>query len=265
MYENSTGTRSVCRGEMSPWGLTICVLVILGILATGPVAPAALVVTVSLNGTTVLPCTYTGETTTMCWGRGRCPNSWCNNEIIRTDGRRVTGRKSDRYQLLGNISQGDVSLTITGATKEDEGTYCCRVEIPGLFNDKKIERTVKIRQAAPKPPEPTHKTVPTTHDHESLYVTPKATSADPTPSIVKRVSQDSKIEDTLMAGDAFPHIIGSVVIVLIILISLTALLFTYRYCKRKNNKSSSRIPAILSLEGLERTPDQTEQNIYMIN
>ncbi|XP_077117419.1 uncharacterized protein LOC143774012 [Ranitomeya variabilis] len=250
---------------MSPRGLTIRVLVILVILATGPVAAAALVVAVSLNGTAVLPCTYTADTTTMCWGRGGCPNSWCNNEIIRTDGRIVTGRKSNRYKLLGNISRGDVSLTIPGVTKEDEGTYCCRVEIPGPFNDIKLERTVQIRQAAPKPPEPTHTTVHTTHDHEPPYATPKTTSADTPPFNVKRASQESEIENTLMADNAFPHIITIVVIVLIILISLAALLFTYRYRKRKNKKSSSRIPAILSLEGLERTQDQTEQNIYMIN
>ncbi|XP_069619494.1 hepatitis A virus cellular receptor 2 homolog isoform X1 [Ranitomeya imitator] len=247
---------------MSPRGLTVCVLVI---LATGPVAPAALVVAVSLNGTAVLPCTYSAETTTMCWGRDGCPNYWCNNEIIRTDGRIVTGRKSDRYKLLGNISQGNVSLTIIGVTKDDEGTYCCRVEIPGPFNDIKLERTVKIRQAAPKPPEPTHTTVHTTRDHEPPYATPKTTSADPPPFNVKRASQDSEIEDTQMEANALPHIISIVVIVLIVLISLTALLFTYRYRKRKNKKSSSRNPAILSLEGLERTQDQTEQNIYMIN
>ncbi|XP_073505419.1 hepatitis A virus cellular receptor 2 homolog isoform X2 [Phyllobates terribilis] len=209
---------------MSPRGITICVLVI---LVKGLVAPAALEVTVSLNGTAVLPCSYTGKITTMCWGRGRCPTSRCNDQIIRTDGQIVPWRKSDRYQLLGAISQRDVSLTISGVTKEDEGTYCCRVEILGPFNDLKLERTVKIHQATPNPLEPTHKTVHTTHDHESPYVTPKTTSSDPPPSSVKRVSQDSKIEDTLMADNPFTHIIAGVVIVIIILISVTTLIFTY--------------------------------------
>ncbi|XP_073505430.1 hepatitis A virus cellular receptor 1 homolog [Phyllobates terribilis] len=111
---------------------------------TGLVAPAVQV-TVSLHGTAVLPCTYTGKTTTMCWGRG-CSITGCEKEIIWTDGQNVTWRKSDRYQLLGNISQGDVSLTITGATKEDEGTYCCRVEIPGPFNDQMTDVEVKIQE-----------------------------------------------------------------------------------------------------------------------
>ncbi|KAM4037231.1 hepatitis A virus cellular receptor 1 homolog isoform 2-T2 [Anomaloglossus baeobatrachus] len=245
---------------MTPRGTALCILVL---LVTGLVAPGAQV-TVSLNGTVVLPCQYTAEKTTMCWGRGGCPNSKCNNEIIWTDGRKVTWQKSNRYQLLGNISQGDVSLTITGATKEDEGTYCCRVEIIGPFNDQKTEVELKI-QDAPKTPEPTPKSFHTTRGHKSSYVTPKiTTSADPVPSIVKRVSQDILIEGTPMANNPLPHIIASVVIIIIILISLTALLFTYRYCKRRN-KESSRNPATISLEGLERTENQTEQNIYMIN
>ncbi|XP_075061515.1 hepatitis A virus cellular receptor 1 homolog [Mixophyes fleayi] len=103
-------------------------------------------VTGSVDETLTLPCSYSVSdgTTTMCWGRGICPSSKCNDEIIWTDGSTVNWRKSDRYQLLGNISQGDVSLTITGVTEEDEGTYCCRVEIPGLFNDKKKQIIVML-------------------------------------------------------------------------------------------------------------------------
>ncbi|XP_073505429.1 hepatitis A virus cellular receptor 2 homolog [Phyllobates terribilis] len=129
---------------------------------TGLVAPAALEVTVSLNGTAVLPCSYTGKTTTMCWGRGRCPTSRCNDQIIETDGWSVISRKSDKYQLLGKISQGNVSLTITRVAKEDEGTYCCRVEISGLLNDQKTEVEVKIQEDSSGP----HSvTTATTHHH----------------------------------------------------------------------------------------------------
>ncbi|KAG8579813.1 hypothetical protein GDO81_011062 [Engystomops pustulosus] len=97
-----------------------------------------------------LPCSYTTANSGyhMCWGRGGCPNSKCNDEILKTDGYRVTWRKSERYQLLGDIAQGDVSLTINEATKEDQGTYCCRVEVPGLFNDLKKNVKVEIEEAA---------------------------------------------------------------------------------------------------------------------
>ncbi|XP_075132012.1 hepatitis A virus cellular receptor 1 homolog [Leptodactylus fuscus] len=164
--------------------ITLCLYVL---FTKGLVAPAGHV-TGPLNGTIVLPCTYSSWPTTMCWGRGTCPNSKCDQEIIWTDGRKVTWRKSDRYQLLGDISQGDVSMTIIGATKEDEGTYCCRVEIPGWLNDLKIERTVEI-QEAPSPPEPTDWSSHTTQDLQSTYETLKATSAHPLPSTVTPASQ----------------------------------------------------------------------------
>ncbi|XP_075066397.1 hepatitis A virus cellular receptor 1 homolog isoform X2 [Mixophyes fleayi] len=98
----------------------------------------------SVNDTLTLPYTYSVHkyTHSVCWGRGRCTLSGCNDVILQTDGSRVTWRTSDRYQLLGNIPQGDVSLTITGVTEEDEGTYCCKVEIPGWFND--LMREVKV-------------------------------------------------------------------------------------------------------------------------
>ncbi|XP_056373754.1 hepatitis A virus cellular receptor 1 homolog [Hyla sarda] len=107
-------------------------------------------VTVVVGGTVVLPCTYpiADGTTSMCWGRGQCPNSKCNNGIIWTDSSAVTWRSSDRYQLMGNITEGDVTLTITGVTSDDAGIYCCRVEIPGLFNDQKIEIDVEINEGS---------------------------------------------------------------------------------------------------------------------
>ncbi|XP_040271549.1 hepatitis A virus cellular receptor 2 homolog [Bufo bufo] len=79
----------------------------------------------------------------MCWGRGVCSLSSCNNEIIWTDGSKVTWRRSDKYQLNGDLEQGDVTLTIIGATMDDTGKYCCRVEVPGLFNDLKEQTDVK--------------------------------------------------------------------------------------------------------------------------
>ncbi|KAM8971863.1 polymeric immunoglobulin receptor-like [Pelodytes ibericus] len=98
----------------------------------------------SVGGTVTLPCSYSvrSGTTTMCWGRGSCPSYKCDKEIIWTDGNRVTWSESDRYQLQGSITNGDVSLTIKGASSGDTGTYCCRVEIPGIVND--IAREVYV-------------------------------------------------------------------------------------------------------------------------
>ncbi|XP_069052125.1 uncharacterized protein [Lepisosteus oculatus] len=101
---------------------------------------SALTVRGSVGQEVTLPCRYSVRdlgVTTMCWGRGELPLSGCNNMIISTDGQSVNSRLSERYQLLGQLTGGDVSLTILHAQESDSGLYGCRVEIPGWFNDQK--------------------------------------------------------------------------------------------------------------------------------
>ncbi|XP_069811164.1 hepatitis A virus cellular receptor 1 homolog [Dendropsophus ebraccatus] len=102
-----------------------------------------------VNGVLYVPCIYTvhDEAFYTCWGRGECSTHGCDDEVLRTDGKRVTWRKSDRYQILGNITGGDLSLTITGATNQDEGTYCCNVEVSGWGNGLKTDVEVRIQDA----------------------------------------------------------------------------------------------------------------------
>ncbi|XP_045647941.1 hepatitis A virus cellular receptor 1 isoform X1 [Ursus americanus] len=103
-----------------------------------------------------LPCTYStaNGVTTMCWGRGACPLSHCSDEVVWTNGSHVTVRKHPRYKLKGNLSRGNVSLTIENVAQTDRGLYCCRVEHKGWFNDMKLTLSLEI-----KPAEVTH--VPT--------------------------------------------------------------------------------------------------------
>uniref|UniRef100_A0A8C5M7N1 Ig-like domain-containing protein n=1 Tax=Leptobrachium leishanense TaxID=445787 RepID=A0A8C5M7N1_9ANUR len=112
-----------------------------------------------------LTCNYKvktkGDITTMCWGRGSCPNSKCTEPVINTDGYKVTYRSEDRYQLRENIRKGQVSLTIMKARMEDQGTYCCRVEHPGLFNDLKLNIQLKVGKAPPTTPPTTTLTTTT--------------------------------------------------------------------------------------------------------
>uniref|UniRef100_A0A8C8RGK5 T cell immunoglobulin and mucin domain containing 4 n=1 Tax=Pelusios castaneus TaxID=367368 RepID=A0A8C8RGK5_9SAUR len=113
-----------------------------------------------------LPCTYgvrqTGDLTDMCWGQGICPSSKCNGEIARTDGWKTTFTKSERYHLKGQITRGDVSLTISNVSYGDRGKYCCRIEIPGLFNDIKRNLNLKVHRAITTPPPTTTNSLPTT-------------------------------------------------------------------------------------------------------
>ncbi|XP_069824277.1 polymeric immunoglobulin receptor-like [Dendropsophus ebraccatus] len=101
----------------------------------------------SVDDTLTLPCKYSADKgpREVCWGKGSCPISGCKNKILSTDGTSVTWAESSRYKLLGNMTTGDVSLTISGLTKDQEGTYCCRVRVPGFFNDIKKEIKLEIK------------------------------------------------------------------------------------------------------------------------
>ncbi|XP_073480192.1 T-cell immunoglobulin and mucin domain-containing protein 2-like isoform X2 [Aquarana catesbeiana] len=122
----------------------------LTLLLTGLLWLCVLVFT-SAEDTVTIPCSYTVHQYqySVCWGRGSCPSFSCNNLIFKT-GDKETWRKADKYQLMGDIEKGDVSLTISGVTMEDAGTYCCRVEIPGWFNDLKSNIDLEIQEDEPK-------------------------------------------------------------------------------------------------------------------
>ncbi|NXO19312.1 TIMD4 protein, partial [Oriolus oriolus] len=100
-----------------------------------------------------LPCSYRvtrlKDISDMCWGRGPCPNSKCSNKILHTTGSKVTFQVSQRYNLHGPVYFGHVSLTIETVKAEDAGIYCCRVEIPGLFNDIKQNIRLEVARAPP--------------------------------------------------------------------------------------------------------------------
>ncbi|XP_069052128.1 hepatitis A virus cellular receptor 1 homolog isoform X5 [Lepisosteus oculatus] len=117
---------------------------------------SALTVRGSVGQEVTLPCRYSVRdlgVTTMCWGRGELPLSGCNNMIISTDGQSVNSRLSERYQLLGQLTGGDVSLTILHAQESDSGLYGCRVEIPGWFNDQKhTVNLIVTKEAVPAVP-----------------------------------------------------------------------------------------------------------------
>lgn len=96
-----------------------------------------------------LPCYYNSQyhgIMSICWGTGYIPNMGCNNNIVTTNGHKVISRVSDRYQLLGNLTTGNVSLTIYDSSEFDSGRYLCRIHVPGLFNDKKYLIRLVVRK-----------------------------------------------------------------------------------------------------------------------
>uniref|UniRef100_A0A8C6INL3 Hepatitis A virus cellular receptor 2 n=1 Tax=Mus spicilegus TaxID=10103 RepID=A0A8C6INL3_MUSSI len=131
-------------------GLTLnCVLLLLQLLLARSLEDGY---KVEVGKNAYLPCSYTlptsGTLVPMCWGKGFCPWSQCTNELLRTDERNVTYQKSSRYQLKGDLNKGDVTLIIKNVTLADHGTYCCRIQFPGLMNDKKLELKLEITKAA---------------------------------------------------------------------------------------------------------------------
>ncbi|XP_075398834.1 T-cell immunoglobulin and mucin domain-containing protein 4 [Tenrec ecaudatus] len=170
---------------MSKGPLLLWLLIELGQLFLTQVS-SEVVVTAFVGESVLLPCLYPSWSTSknsMCWGKGQCPSSKCNEALIHTDGTHVTARKSMKYRLQGNLQQGDVSLTISNTNEGDNDVYCCRVEVPGWFNDVKKNIRLKLRRAPPTtqattlpPPTTTHlitttRTVTPTTAHPTTVVT----------------------------------------------------------------------------------------------
>ncbi|XP_049730162.1 hepatitis A virus cellular receptor 2 isoform X1 [Elephas maximus indicus] len=125
----------------------ICVLLVLLLLTRS--LEGAYIVEVGQNA--LLPCNYSPTASVnhvpVCWGQGSCPMLQCHLTVLSTDGSHVNYRKSNRYQLKGYLHTGDVSLTIENVTSADSGTYCCRIQFPGLMNDEKLTLELVITPA----------------------------------------------------------------------------------------------------------------------
>nr|XP_055036708.1 hepatitis A virus cellular receptor 1 isoform X1 [Misgurnus anguillicaudatus] len=116
----------------------------------------------------------------ICWMKGNIPNSGCGDEIIGSDGDKVVRRKSDRYQMTGDIEHGDVSLTIINIQKKDSGKYGCRIHVPGWFNDEKNYVNLIVKDAPIQTTQKTASTPSSTSEREtteSIY-TPVPTTQE---------------------------------------------------------------------------------------
>ncbi|XP_041656831.1 hepatitis A virus cellular receptor 1 homolog [Cheilinus undulatus] len=129
-----------------------------------------------------LPCRYDikrNGACSMCWSRGEIPNSGCSNPLISTDGNKVTQGDSRKYQLLGRLDRGDVSLTILNLTESDAGRYGCRVEMPGWFNDQKHHFELQVIKGVQTT---TETSAETTTEGQLTSTVSRLTSPSPSPS-----------------------------------------------------------------------------------
>uniref|UniRef100_A0A8C2T410 Hepatitis A virus cellular receptor 1 homolog n=1 Tax=Coturnix japonica TaxID=93934 RepID=A0A8C2T410_COTJA len=143
-----------CAGPISIFSSPFCQLhmtcLMFVFLSTG-LTVSGLQVKGEVGQNITVPCFYRVKTerdiTSVCWGRDACPSSKCSHPIIWTDGWKVTERYHPKYVLKGDLLKGNVSLTILNAQETDSGTYCCRVEIPGWFNDETTNLQVVVERA----------------------------------------------------------------------------------------------------------------------
>lgn len=101
---------------------------------------------VTEGNTVILSCHYSVKQhglSHVCWGRD-CGTFWCNDIIVQTDESGVISKVSDRYRLIGDVFSGQMDLGIQRIRQTDSGPYCCRINIDGLFNDKKTTYTLKV-------------------------------------------------------------------------------------------------------------------------
>ncbi|XP_030639236.1 T-cell immunoglobulin and mucin domain-containing protein 4 [Chanos chanos] len=119
---------------------------------------------VTEGSTVILSCHYSVKRhglSHVCWGRD-CGTFWCNDIIVQTDKNGVISKVSDRYRLIGDVLLGQMDLGIQKIQRTDSGPYCCRVDIDGLFNDKKVSYTLRVMKAPVTVPPTTTTTTTTT-------------------------------------------------------------------------------------------------------
>ncbi|XP_069052129.1 hepatitis A virus cellular receptor 1 homolog isoform X6 [Lepisosteus oculatus] len=230
---------------------------------------SALTVRGSVGQEVTLPCRYSVRdlgVTTMCWGRGELPLSGCNNMIISTDGQSVNSRLSERYQLLGQLTGGDVSLTILHAQESDSGLYGCRVEIPGWFNDQKHTVNLIVTKAS----------VTTTNSLVPSSVTPEprtSAATTQTPSKSTGKAADSTISSTMssaqLSSSAYSNsaggpvlTIGLVAVLALVLVLLTLLFLLLRRRQRRAKTTTRLDPQVIPEL---QTRARVEENIYSID
>nr|XP_049598418.1 T-cell immunoglobulin and mucin domain-containing protein 4 isoform X7 [Syngnathus scovelli] len=133
------------------------------LLSAGAIVPICCY-KVSEGGVASLSCQYSVKRfglSRVCWGRG-CGTLWCSNALIQTDENGVISKVDERYQLTGDILEGQMDLDIADVRWSDSGPYCCRVDIDGLFNDKKVIMNLRVVKASINSPTTTSATTTTT-------------------------------------------------------------------------------------------------------
>ncbi|XP_028840385.1 hepatitis A virus cellular receptor 1 isoform X2 [Denticeps clupeoides] len=186
------------------------------------------------GGTVTLPCHYDYSyhgALSICWGKGEVPWSKCSDTIIEAKGNKIIFQSAKKYQLLGRVENGNVSLTIFNATMSDSGKYHCRIHISGLFNDEKNTVDLDITKA--------HETTPS----KETDVTFRETTVTEDPTVTKDPTQGIQSDAHTTAAQYSP-VAGqptqnfSVVLVCGLLLTLVLLVMAAFLIRQRRKKTS---------------------------
>uniref|UniRef100_A0A3B4VPK5 Ig-like domain-containing protein n=1 Tax=Seriola dumerili TaxID=41447 RepID=A0A3B4VPK5_SERDU len=202
------------------------------------------------GGVASLSCQYSVKRfglSRVCWGRG-CGTFWCSNILVQTDQNGVISKVADRYRLTGDVLDGQMDLDILNVRRTDSGPYCCRVDIDGIFNDKKVIMNLRVVKVRPRLVPVDHHLPQPSSQVEEIKLTPLSLSL-------------CQVEDSLPS-------LSLQINVPVLLLSLSVLLilaavFLFLAFKRTSCALSSEEPPHIIYEIRMRRPVQ--ENIYTLD
>nr|APQ48471.1 T cell immunoglobulin mucin protein 1 [Gadus morhua] len=167
---------------------------------------------------------------------------------------------TDRYRLTGDVLDGQMDLSILNVRRSDSGPYCCRVNINGIFNDKKVVMNLRVVKV---PGSITSTTPSTTAMTERVTTAPWASTSESMMCWVEPKMEDSV--PTLSLQINVPVLSLSLCLLLLVSGTLIVLAFKCGIHRRASMKGcfSTREPPHIIYEIRLRRPIQ--ENIYTLD
>ncbi|XP_061093140.1 hepatitis A virus cellular receptor 1 homolog, partial [Conger conger] len=183
-------------------------------------------------------------------------------------------KQSRRYRLQSGVKKGDVSLTIINLTEEDSGIYGCRVEIPGLFNDKKLNFNLTVVKDQGKTQIKTNYQLPitTTKSRAASFTEPSLLNVTQAREVQPSCSNQTHFQS--QEEDHRPRLPAAILLPLLLLLLLAAILLFMMWLKiqkgllvpKEPSSSASSIFYVNSVSTLQKAGRETAvENLYQFD
>ncbi|KAM4547266.1 uncharacterized protein V3H82_020904 isoform 2-T2 [Fundulus diaphanus] len=189
--------------------------------------------------------------------------SGCDNISVvgQTGEYKEETRISSRYQLLGRLDEGDVSLMIQNLREEDAGRYGCRVGIPGWFNDEKHHVDLTVERGLPPSPPPETQT-PTERPDSA------GTTADlmTTENLLTSCTDSSTTAERQQEGSNLLVVLGCVLFLLVVLVTAGGLFIMARRWRQPKLPQQDQVHFSTTASTLQlQHQDSVVENVYQID